>query len=167
MANMDCLSTCSSCLYLCQACLCRVSVDRSRHSPKLTFLNPSYIELGLAKATWNYHRVCVTVFLVWRFWSIWVACGSMKSVVLICVAKCLAGRLLSMCLSVCLCVFHVWPGGHKVSTKENLLAPFSLTFFSRLGWNMWWWSNWSLTSRDYIWVRLIETREITAVLQTV
>ena len=41
------------------------------------------------------------------------------------------------------------PGGHKVSTKQNLLASFSRTLFV---WSelklMWWWSNSSWTSWD-------------------
>ena len=70
-------------------------------------------------------------------------------------------RSLSLTLTLTL------PGGHMVSTKQNLLASFSPKLFVWSGWNlMWWWSNMSRTSWDYFRVRFIETREITAVLQT-
>ena len=52
------------------------------------------------------------------------------------------------------------PGGHKVSTKQNLLASFSWPLFIWSGWR--WWSHWSWTS--CFWVRFFETRGITAVL---
>ena len=61
-----------------------------------------------------------------------------------------------------------WPGGHKVSAKQNLLASFSPALSIWSGWNvMWRWRNSGWTSWDCLWVRFIETREITAVLQTV
>ena len=60
------------------------------------------------------------------------------------------------------------PGGHKVSAKKYLLPEFFPTLFVWSGWNfMWWWSSLNWTSWDYFWVGFIETREITAVLQTV
>ena len=60
------------------------------------------------------------------------------------------------------------PGGHKVSAKQYLLASFSPTPFIWSGWNlMWWSSNSGWTSWDYFQVRLIRTREITAILLTV
>ena len=57
------------------------------------------------------------------------------------------------------------PGGHKISTKQNLLASFSHTLFIWWGWNwMWWWSNSGWTSWDYFWVRFCRTRDTTSVL---
>ena len=59
------------------------------------------------------------------------------------------------------------PGGDKVSAKQNPLGSFSGTLFIWSGWNlMRLWSNSSWTSWDYFWVGFVETREITAVLQT-
>ena len=57
------------------------------------------------------------------------------------------------------------PGGHTVCENWNLLASFSPKLFIWLGWNsMWWWSSSSWTSWYYFWIKVIETREITAVL---
>ena len=51
------------------------------------------------------------------------------------------------------------PGGHKVSTKQNLLVLFFPTLFIWSGWNlMWWWSSSSWTYWDYFWVRFIERK---------
>ena len=61
----------------------------------------------------------------------------------------------------------ILPGGHKVNAKQNLLSSFSQTLFIWSRWNlMWWWSHWSWTSREYLWVRLIKIRETSAVLVT-
>ena len=57
--------------------------------------------------------------------------------------------------------------GHKISTKQNLLASFSCILFYPSGWNLLWcWSNSSCTFWYCFWVRFKETREITAVLLT-
>ena len=62
----------------------------------------------------------------------------------------------------------ILPWGHKVSSKQNLLASFSHTLFNWSGLNfIWYWSNSRWTSWYYFWVKFIETREITAVLLTV
>ena len=58
------------------------------------------------------------------------------------------------------------PGSHKVSAKQKIFIFLHIFVWSV--WNlMWWWSNSSWTSCDYFWVRIVETREISAVLQTV
>ena len=97
----------------------------------------------------------------------------------LCKQSCLPGHLLSVCLSVLLGKnFHAghyaqtfhdldlgW--GHKISTKQNLLAPFSCTLVNWMEWNfVWWWSNLSWTSWEFVWVSYVESRQVTAVLQT-
>ena len=58
-------------------------------------------------------------------------------------------------------------GGHEVSTKPNLLASFSHTPFSLMGWNLMYCStNASWTSWDYFWMRCIGSREAIANLLT-
>ena len=58
-------------------------------------------------------------------------------------------------------------GGHKVSTKQNLLASFSYTLFNWSGWNLTLcWSSVSQTCWFYFWVRLSETRDKVADLLT-
>ena len=53
-------------------------------------------------------------------------------------------------------------GGRKVSTKQNLLASFSETFFVWCGWNViLWQSNLSWTSWDHFWMRICGSREVT------
>ena len=58
--------------------------------------------------------------------------------------------------------------GHKVSTKQNLLASFSHTLSIWVGWNVvWWWSNSNWTSCDWLLLsEVIESRELSAVLLT-
>ena len=67
------------------------------------------------------------------------------------------------------CFHWTWPccGVTRVSAKQNLLASCSPTLFGWSGWKlMWWWSNSRWTSGDFLGVRFIQTKEITAVLQT-
>ena len=54
-------------------------------------------------------------------------------------------------------------GGHKVSTKQNVLASFYHLFFNWSGWHLIWWWN-SFTSCYYFWTTFVESRETTAAL---
>ena len=46
------------------------------------------------------------------------------------------------------------PAGHKVSTKQNLLASFSPTFFIWSGWNIIWYGDSSWTISDYVFSKI-------------